>query len=135
MILPYQQTIRPHRHSTKKVHRKTSKLPSKIVQKAMVEKQLDLDGATHSNNLPTSCKFEKGPNITDGNDLQWSKQDLHTTSTDTEIWIILKPHHLNAHSSIRCSFEFHSDVMDVRGSQVQKQVGMTIHINDDIHAR
>jgi hypothetical protein len=49
------------------------------------------------------------------------KHDLHSTSTDAGISIVLKPLCANAYSSIRCNFEFDSNVTDVSDSQLEKQ--------------
>jgi hypothetical protein len=47
-------------------------------------------------------------------DGQLRKQELHTTSTDAGIAVVIKSLHPNAKSSIRCTFEFGSNVTDVR---------------------
>jgi hypothetical protein len=46
---------------------------------------------------------------------------LHTTSTDAGIAVLLKPLPRNADSSIRCNFEFDSNVTDVSDLQLEKQ--------------
>jgi hypothetical protein len=46
---------------------------------------------------------------------------LHTTSTDAGTSIVFKPLLVNADSSIRCNFEFDSNVTDVSDRQLEKQ--------------
>jgi hypothetical protein len=53
--------------------------------------------------------------------VQLEKQELHSTSTDAGISIVLKPLPANAHSSIRCNVEFDSNVTDVSDLQEEKQ--------------
>jgi hypothetical protein len=53
--------------------------------------------------------------------VQEQKQDLHTASTDAGISIVFKPVPRNAESSIRCNFEFHSNVTDVSDLHTEKQ--------------
>jgi hypothetical protein len=65
----------------------------------------------------TSRRFERVSNVTDVSDMQLEKQNLHTTSTDAGISIVIKPLHANAYSSICCNFEFDSNVTDVSDLQ------------------
>jgi hypothetical protein len=57
---------------------------------------------------------------------------LHTTSTDEGIQIVVKPLRANADSSIRCNFEFDSNVTDVSDLQEAKQDSLTISILNSI---
>jgi hypothetical protein len=50
--------------------------------------------------------------------VQLEKQELHNTSTDAGTWIVIKTLHSNADSSIRCNFEFDSNVTDVSDVQL-----------------
>jgi hypothetical protein len=59
---------------------------------------------------------------------------LHSTSTDAGISKILKPLSANADSSIRCNFEFDSNVTDVSDVQVEKQSLVNREIDDEIQA-
>jgi hypothetical protein len=53
--------------------------------------------------------------------VQLEKQDLHNTSTDAGISILIKKLPVNAHFSIRCNFEFDSNVTVVSDVQLAKQ--------------
>jgi hypothetical protein len=59
------------------------------------------------------CIFEFDSNVTDASELHSEKQDLHTTSTDPRLSMVIKPLPANADSSIRRNFEFDSNVTDV----------------------
>jgi hypothetical protein len=59
---------------------------------------------------------------------------LHPTSTDAGISMIIKPLSFNARSSIRCNFEFDSNVTDVSDVQLEKQFSVNTEIDDDIYA-
>jgi hypothetical protein len=76
------------------------------------------------------CNFEFDSNVTDVNEVHLKKQDLHNTSTDAGTLIVVPSviahgekshsvhsHPANADSSIRCNFEFDSNVIDVSDSQ------------------
>jgi hypothetical protein len=67
--------------------------------------------------------------------VQWEKQDLHNTSTDAGTLMVLKLLHVNADSSIRCNFEFDSNVTDVSDVQWEKQFLVNREIDDEIHTR
>jgi hypothetical protein len=79
--------------------------------------------------------FEFDSNVINVRDLHLEKRDLHTTSTEAEISMVLKPLPANADLSIRCNFEFDSNVTDVSDVQLEKQLLVNTEIDDDIHAR
>jgi hypothetical protein len=49
--------------------------------------------------------------------------------------MVIKPLPRNADSSIRCNFDFDSNVTDVSDLHAEKQMGVNTEIDDDIHAR
>jgi hypothetical protein len=49
--------------------------------------------------------------------------------------MVLKSLSRNADSSIRCNFEFDSNVTDVSDLQLEKQLIVDTETDDDIHAR
>jgi hypothetical protein len=53
--------------------------------------------------------------------VQLKKQELQSISTDAGTSIAFKPLPANADSSIRCNFEFDSNVTDVSDVQLEKQ--------------
>jgi hypothetical protein len=53
--------------------------------------------------------------------LQLEKQSLHSTSTDAGTSIVVKRLFANTDSSIRCNFEFDSNITDVSDWQLKKQ--------------
>jgi hypothetical protein len=65
-------------------------------------------------------------------DLQSEKQDLHSISTDAGTSIVVKPLPANADPSIRCNFEFNSNVTDISDVQFEKQNSHKISILDSI---
>jgi hypothetical protein len=55
---------------------------------------------------------------------------LQATSTDAGISMVSKQLSLNADSSIRCNFDFDSNVTDVSDVQLEKQNSLRISILD-----